>query len=50
VISSIVDLKVILSKAQNPEASLVLIVADLGALYNKASSPKESPLFNIFLL
>ena len=36
-------LNVSLSRTQRTQSVLALIVAALGALYSKASSPKESP-------
>ena len=41
-------LKHSLSKAQHVLSVFVLIVAALGALYNKANSPKDSPGLYVF--
>ena len=41
-------LKHSLSKAQHVLSVFVLIVAALGALYNKANSPKDSPGLSVF--
>lgn len=41
-------LKVSLSKANVVTFSIALIVAALGALYNKASSPNDSPGMYVF--
>jgi len=42
-------LKIFPSITQIFEASKALIDPDLGALYNKATSPKQSPQFNILI-
>jgi len=42
-------LKVLLLIPHNPVFSIAFIDADLGELYNKASSPKILPGFNYFI-
>ena len=43
-----IELKVSLSKAHKTQSVFAYIVAALGALYNKASSPNNSPSLYVF--
>jgi len=48
--SAIAFLNVFLSIAQKPHMPSAFTDADLGAPYNRASSPKQSPCYRVFLI